>query len=83
MTRPIRYAGPENQYRECNAIHRHHADGWNFWGDGRHVLVVVKGRKSIICEVVGEDGLTSLGDPFLYSNFFLPEELQAPEEATP
>lgn len=77
--RAIRFASPEHQSREINAIHEHHADGWSYYGTGRTVLVVCKrpgkGRR-IICDVHGEDGSNVWGGEFVYADYFLPEELK-------
>lgn len=72
--RRIKWGSFEHQQREIYAEHVHVNGGYTFFGDGRLVMCVCKGRKPFV-EVIGEDGRNVLGEEFVYSNFFLPEEM--------
>src|SRR5687768_3351079 len=78
--RSIAYGGPEMKALQRSAKHRHTSDGGvtECFGDGRGVLQVrhPSKRNREPAAVVYEPGCTNLfGNPFVYSDFFLPEEL--------
>jgi len=78
MTQPrrIRLGSLEHQVREIHARDSHYGEGaFAYYGNGTTVLVVNLRARPPICEVIGEDGTREDGEPFVYSDYFLPEEL--------
>ena len=75
MARRIKFASPEHQSREINAAHFHYDGHVTYiYGNGRSVMIVVKGKRPFI--EVREPGDTGMGGgPFSYEGHFLPEEL--------
>ena len=74
--RRIRFASTEHMQREIHARDFHQTEGpVTIWGNGGSVIMrVVKARKPWV-EIIGEDGLNEFGEPFVYRDYFLPEEV--------
>jgi hypothetical protein len=72
--RRIRFGSFEHQQREIYARHTNTTGDISYYGDGRHVLAVLKGRGNWLCEVIGEDGSNIWGSEFRYEDYFLPEQ---------
>ena len=70
--RRLKYGSFEHQQREIYARDVHAGDGgWMFYGNGESVLVVQKqGRRTPICDVIGEDGRDEFGEDFRYEMYF-------------
>lgn len=79
--RRIPFGGFEHQQREINARDFHQSEGpVVIWGNGETVMRVTKAQKPFV-EIIGEDGFNAFGEPFVYGEYFLPEELDGEELA--
>lgn len=77
--RRIQFGGFEHQQREITARDFHQSEGpVTVWGNGATVMKVSKARRPFV-EVIGEDGLNEFGKPFVYGDYFHPEEPGKPE----
>ena len=75
----LRYASQEvRDFRKtCKHVHSY-GDSSEAYGDGSRVLKVahpsIRHPQGIAC-LLGPDGVNEWGEPFAYSDYFLPEEL--------
>lgn len=76
----LRYASQEvRDFRKtCKHAHSYGGGTVEVWGDGAKVLRVaapsIRNPGGVAC-LLGPDGLNEWGEPFAYSDYFLPEEL--------
>ena len=71
LSRRIRFAGPEHQFREIHALDVHHSEGISYYGNGQTVMMVAKNNQhGPRVDIVGENGLNMWGDPFRYADSF-------------
>lgn len=75
--RKIPYQGIEMQ--DFNRIHLNRAEQ-PCWGDGKRVLKIIPPQRNCPdgCAYLFEPGChNGLGEPFVYTDYFLPEDLKA------
>lgn len=72
--RYVRIGGAEYHRRKATAKHVHDGDAM-YYGDGVTVMVVSWRRSSMFARIYGPGGTNAFGDPFKYTDYFLPEEL--------
>lgn len=77
--RRIPFGSAEHKRREQYAEDFHASDDAGratYWGNGVTVMRVTKhrGSKRVDVDVIGEDRFDALGNPFVYSDYFLSDD---------